>query len=441
MSAAARIADLMERAGVRRVFCVPGESYLPLLNELGARPSIQVVTNRHESSSSFMAEAYAKAGGGVGVCMASRAPGALNLAIGLHTAMQDATPVVALVGQVPTTVRDRHAFQEVDLARALAPVVKWAGEAGRADRAVEYVARAFSVALSGRAGPTAVVLPEDVLHGEAGSAEPELPALCRPGAAPAAPESVEQALQWLTRAARPVVVAGRGVLDSQATELLVALAEKMALPVFAAWRRMDVFPNEHPCYAGSMGLAASPQVVQPLLEADVLLAVGTQWNEITSLRYRAPRGRFIHVHPDPGLLAETPSWLPAREALPVVADPGRFLQALAQAWERDGSRVGLPPDRRDWVAQCHRRYLAYSQPRAVAGDGFVHPEGVMRQLAALLPPETAIVSDAGNFTSWYLRFYRFRKPHTHFAPISGAMGYGLPAAIGVALADRDTGRW
>ena len=450
MKAARLVADVIEQAGVRRVFCVPGESYLALLNELGARPSVRVVTNRHESGAAFMAEGYAKASGGVGVCMGSRAPGALNLSIGLHAAMQDATPVVAFIGQVATAVRGRDAFQEVELARLYSHVVKWSAEVGRADRAAEYVARAFSVAVSGRPGPVAVVLPEDVISADvepAAAAKPVFPEPPEP-----APEAVRRALDWILAAERPVVMAGRGVVRAGAVDALVELAETLALPVYTAWRRQDAFPNHHGCYAGGVGLANHPEVVRALREADLVLGIGTQWNEVTSLGFQVPRGRLVHVDVDPELLATAASRLPAREVLPIVADAGRFLKALKEALpaqrqavpggDSRGGPAGIQPDsRRGWVARCHARYWELSEARPRTDDGFVHPEGVMASLSRLLPPEAAIVSDAGNFASWYLRFFRFRLPGTHFAPVSGSMGYGLPAAIGVALADRDSGRW
>ena len=449
MKVARLVADLMERAEVGRVFCVPGESYLPLLHELGSRPSLRVVTNRHESGSAFMAEGYAKASGRAGVCMGSRAPGAFNLAIGLHTAMQDATPLVALMGQVGTAARHRDAFQEGELAAAFGHVVKWAAEVNRPDRAPEYVARALAVAVSGRPGPTAVVLPEDVLGAEAEQAH--LPVPVAVAAPEPAPWAVQLTLQWLSQAERPVAVAGRGVARSGGTAMLAVLAERLALPVCTAWRRLDAFPNHHACYAGSLGLANPPDLVELLREADLVLAVGTQWNEVTSLGFSVPRARFVHVDVSAERLAETASRLPARELLPVCADAGRFLAALHESLEArspggagDGQAEPMAravARRQAWVAECHRRYLERSQPQARREDGFVHPEGAMAVLARVLPEHAAIVSDAGNFSSWYLRYLRFRLEGTHFAPVSGAMGYGLPAAIGVALADRDGGRW
>lgn len=432
MKVARQIAELLERAGVRHVFCVPGESYLALLDELAARGGVQVVTARHESGAGFMAEAYARASGGAGVAMASRAPGALNVAIALHEAAQAGTALVALVGQVPTDRRGRGAFQEADVAAALAPVAKWTAEVGRPDRAAEAVARALAVARAGRPGPAVVALPEDVLEGESPHPAPALPEI--PAPAPGL-EQVRRALEWLQASRRPVAVAGRGVLRAGASRALAEFAEATHLPVFAAWRCMDAFPNDHPCYAGSPGIANDPALVAPLMEADLVLGLGTGWDEVTSLGYRAPTGKVVMVDADPDLLARVPAHLPAREWLVVQADVGLFLQ---QARRLAGPELGAAA-RRDWVRACRARFEAFSTPRPDREGRGVDPEGVVAALRQVLPPEAAIVSDAGHFASWYHRYYPFRRPGTHFAPVSGSMGYALPAAIGVALADRTGG--
>lgn len=432
MKVAAIVAALLERAGVQDVFGVPGESYLPLLDELAARGAPRFVTTRHESGAGFMADAYARATGRLGVALASRGPGALNLAIALHQAQQDGSPVVALIGQVPTAVRGREAFQELDVPAALGPVVKWAAEASRPERAGELVARALAVARSGRPGPVVVALPEDVLEAEGG----DVPTPPEPVPAPAPDgQQLDRAVAWLQAAQRPVVVAGRGVLESGATGRLVALADALGLPVYSAWRRMDVFPNDHPCYAGTLAIANDPEVVRALLEADLVLGIGTGWDEITSLRYRAPRERLIWVDVDPVRMAGAVAGLPAREWLAVVANPGRFAEALMERMPGPGR-----PGWRALAEACHERYLRFSTLPETP-DTLPLPEAVAAALTRVLPPEAAVVSDAGNFASWYHRYYRFRLPGTHFAPVSGAMGYGLPAAIGVALGDRASGRW
>ena len=432
MRVAAIVAELLERAGVRDVFGVPGESYLPLLDEVAARRGLRFVTTRHESGAGFMADGYAKASGGIGVAMASRGPGLLNLAIALHQAYQDASPVVAFAGQVGTAKRGRQAFQELEMASSLGPVVKWAVEATRPERAAEVVAQAFAVARLGRPGPVLVALPEDVLEADGGETPPPVPAPAPPAPHP---ERLEQALEWIEEAERPVVVAGRGVLMAGATQALVRFAEAFELPVYSAWRRMDVFPNDHPCYAGTLAFANDPEVVRALVEADVVVGIGTQWNEVTSLGYRVPKGRLVMVDVDPVSMAQAAARLPARECLAVVADAGLFLSAaLARGRRREVSA------RRTLVEACHARYDRFSSPPESA-DGPLTPTAVVAALRRILPPEAAIVSDAGNFATWYQRYYRFRLAGTHFAPVSGAMGYGLPAAIGVALADRTTGRW
>lgn len=427
------VVECIRRAGTTHAFCVPGESYLPIMDAFLEAPELTLVSCRHEGGAGFAAEAYAKATGRPGVCLATRGPGAFNLAIGLHTAMQDSTPVVAFIGQVETARRGREAFQEVEHAEVFRSVVKWSVEVNRTDRLPELVSKAFRVAASGRPGPVVVALPSDVLFGTAVPRYPSgrwYPARPRPAA-----EAVQQALDWLVRAERPAILAGGGVLASKATAELVQVAEELGIPVWTGWRRFDAFPNDHGHYVGGMSLGVRPELLRPLKEADVVLAIGTRLGDITTQSYSVPTGRIIHVDLSPDVLGEAATALPAEAWLPVASDARAFAGALAEAARAAGFRRQPEHARRmERVAVLRAQFEEVSTPKERRGHALVHPEGVIADLARLLPAEAAIVTDAGNFSGWYSRYYRFRQPGTHFGPTSGAMGYAVPGALGVALA-------
>ena len=423
----------IRQAGTTHTFCVPGESFLPVIDAYTDAPDLALVACRHEGGAAFAAEAYAKATGRPGVCMATRGPGSFNLAIGLHTAMQDSTPVVALLGQVQTEQRGREAFQEVELADVFRSVVKWSVEVSRTDRLTEVVSKAFRVAAAGRPGPVVVSLPEDVLFA---ACESEGPVPRCEAAGPEPPgTAVEQALGWLVAARSPALLVGGGVLAGRATPAAVSLAEELGLPVWSGWRRNDAFPNDHPHYVGGISLATRPELMRPLTEADVVLALGTRLGEITTQGYTLPSDRVIHVDLDPQVLAGAPPALPAREWLSIASDAGALARALVAAAAASGYRRRAEQAARlQWVGRLRAEYVRLSTPQSRSGYNPVHPEGIIADLLELLPPESALVTDAGNFSGWYARYYRFRRPGTHFGPTSGAMGYAVPGALGVALA-------
>lgn len=415
--------------GVHTVFTVPGESFLPVLDALYEhRDRIGTVSHRHESAAGFAADGYAKASGEVGVCLVTRGVGSGNLAIALHTAFQDSTPLVALVGQVPTHVRHREAFQEVDLDRVFGPMTKRAFEVTRTDRIPELLQRAFRVARSGRPGPVVVGLPEDVLFGsaDAASAASVRPTTPRPDAA-----SVERAAELLLTAASPMVLAGREVLTDGATARLARLAEELSLPVMNAFRRCDAFPNDDRHFAGSLAPGMPPEAVASLETADLVLALGVRFTEFTTQRYRYPRPstRLIHVSAASDTVGEWGS-----PTLPVVSSTSAFLDDLL-AFLEGRSLASDARDVREAATAEHRAtYLRHATP----DEPFARPSAgtrISRVVAALqrhLPPTTPIVTDVGNFSMWVPRYYRFTRPGTHFGAISGAMGYALPAAVGIA---------
>ncbi len=419
------VVEALCRAGVTRAFGVPGESFLGVLDALYDAP-IEFVATRHEGGAAFAALAFAKLSGQVGVCLGTRAVGASNLAIGLHTARHDSIPVLALAGQVPRAFRGREAFQELDLAAVFGQYCKWAAEIDDARRVPELVERALRVARSGRPGPVFLALPEDVLRETAemsfGEAAP--PAPPQPD-----PTSLEEMLAELLAAERPAILAGGGILASPgAYGLLVRFAEAAEVPVFTAWRRHDSFPNDHRLYLGSAGLGQPPVVWERLRACDVLLALGTRFQQPATQGYAVPTlgTRVLQVDVEPA----TAGGIALSRSL--VADAAAALRALLA---RLPEPVPGLPARRERNAADRAAYLAATTPqRAAVRPGAVDQTAVVEGLSEVLPPEAIIASDAGNFYGWLARYYRFRRPFTYLGPTSGAMGYGLPAAIGAKLA-------
>jgi acetolactate synthase-1/2/3 large subunit len=416
-------------AGVDHAFCVPGESFLGLLDALYDTPQIRVIATRHEGGAAFMAEAFGKLTRRPAVCMGTRMVGAGNLAIGIHTAQQDSSPMLALLGQVSTADRHREAFQESELAQVFAPVAKWTVEPPRADRLGELTLRAARVALSGRPGPVVVSLREDLLAETVDDFDPPPLELTRP-----APDTrrVGVALQKLRDAKRPIMVLGGGVLAAQATDLFVRLAEAEQIPVTAAWRRPDVFPNDHPLYLGHGGLGAPRSVVDRLLEADVVLVVGARLNEMTSQGYRFPSldATLIHVDVSSEGLG---GHLTAR--VPIQSDACLFAEAMLAASTASPAPADLLDSRREHTTADREAYERdATAARGHARPGFLDQQALAAQLRCTLPPDAVVTTDAGNFGGWPARFLRWRKPGTFLGPTSGAMGYSVPAAIAARLA-------
>lgn len=431
-TAARAVVAALVAAGVDHAFCVPGESFLGLLDALYDEPRIRVIATRHEGGAAFMAEAYGKLTRRPALCMGTRMVGAGNLAIGLHTAAQDSSPLIAVFGQVSTDFRYREAFQETELAQAFAPVVKWAVEPPSAERLGELVLRAARVAVSGRPGPVAIALREDLLDQPAAPFQPSPLTPPRPAPEPAA---VRRALELVRAARRPVLVVGGGVLAAGATAALVRFAEAEELPVIAAWRRPDAFPNDHRLYLGQSGLGAPPSVQDRLLTADLVLAIGTRLNEFTTLGYRVPTPscRLVHVDLDAEALGGH------RQAdVAILADAALAVEALLAA------SAAAPPDPAALAAAQARnaadraRWEAETTPgRGRARPGYADQQAIVGHLRRLLPPDAILTTDAGNFNGWPARFLRWRQPGTFLGPTSGAMGYSIPAAIAAKLARPD----
>src|SRR5215203_438069 len=415
-------AEVMARAGVRRLYTVPGESFLEILDAAEEHPDLSLVSTRHESGAAFMAEAEGKLTGRPAVAMATRGVGASNLAIGVHTAMQDSTPMVVLLGQVETDFLGREAFQEVDLSAFYAPITKWSATVHRPDRLAEFVARGLRIATSGRPGPVMLALPADVL-GEAIQDDPEAHVPPPPRSAPA-PEDVRVVAGRLAAARRPVVIAGSGA--QSARESLIAFAEAWGAGVYAAFRRQDVFPNEHPNYMGHLTLGTPQETLKALEEADLVLVVGCRLSEVTTQSYSLPRRdqAVIQIDIDPNEVGATVS-----AEIGIVSDAGTALAALT-------GQAPSSPRARDW-AEGHRAYLDSSTiPPDRAREG-IDPARVVDAMREALPEDALLTNDAGNFSVFIHRYWRYNHPDTQLASTNGAMGYGLPAAVAAKLAAPD----
>ncbi len=431
----AEIARQLHAAGARYCFTVPAEPILPLLDDLAAA-GIRVVTARHEGNAAFMAEALSQSTGRPQIVAVSRAVGAANAAVGIHTAQQDSAPLVALVGQADSALLGREAFQEADLVTSVGSLASWAAQIDVPAQAPAVLAKAWQRLTTGRPGPLVLSIPVDVQVAEIELRDEPLPK--PPGArGPAADRSaVSRAMKLLAASERGVIVAGAGVLRARASKRLVALSEVLAVPVVAAWRRPDVFPNDHANYLGMLGTAASPTVLRRLADADVVLFIGTRLSEITTAGYTipGPDTRWIHVDVQPrvahaGLSAPT---------LSVTADASRFLDA---AWS-DLRAVALDNEmrsRREARTAADReafRSATALGPGTWTGRG-VHPGRLVRALRAVLPDNATIATDAGNLASFLARGFRFRRAGTFLGATSGSMGFGLPAAIAASLLDPD----
>ncbi len=426
------VVDCFRRENVRRVFGVPGESFLPVLDELYEDPDIEWVSARHEQGAISMASGWAKAGRGTGVVMASRSVGAANLTIGLHTARHDSTPLVVLIGQVPTHLRGREALQETELADLYRPVVKWSLEVEQTGQIPRVVREGFRRAKSGRPGPVLISLPEDRLEARAGMRVRASGPI--PGGAPT-DDSADEALDRLIGAENPVLIAGDGVLRAGATEKLVDFVERLSLPVVSAFRRHDVFPNNHPLYLGCSAFGIPEPLEQRLLGADLVFALGSRLSEVTSQQYRLPSEKTPLIQADisPEVIGNnTPA------AVGLVGDAGATLGVLLSRLEERGLSDAFPDRRRDVEELRARIERSTSKPDRwdSPGNG-VHPGAVIEALNDLLPPEAALVTDAGNFYGWLNRYYRWEQAGTFYGPTDGAMGYSLPAAIGVKMARPD----
>jgi acetolactate synthase-1/2/3 large subunit len=426
------IADALRAAGVRYAFTVPGESFLGLLEGFEAA-GIRIVTTRHEGGAAFMAEAHGQLTGRPAAALATRAVGAANLAIGIHTARQDSSPLFAVVGGVERPFAGREAFQEIDQQGTIGGLAAHAVELRDLEAVPGAIGDAVRAALTGRPGPVLIAVPEDLLDEElpAGTAlDTSRPAPTRPDA-----DDIRRLIQFVATAERPVILAGGGVLRARTSSDLARFAELLRVPVIAGWRRGDVISNDDPLYLGMAGYG-SPAVVRERLErADALLVIGCRLSEITTFGYRLPAAGQRWAHVDVEGLAR--DGLPAA-AIDLRADARAFLRAavarlhggVLDAASADARATQNATDREAWEAATTVDGETWSGPG-------VHPAHAIATLRRVLPDDTVVTTDAGNFGLWVARHFRFRRPGTFLGPTSGAMGYGLPAAIAAALVHRD----
>lgn len=425
MTAAKAIVEVLVREGVEKTFCVPGESYLSVMDAMYDYPEIQLISGRQEGGVSFMAEGYAKASGKVGVCLATRGPGATNLSIGLHTAYQDSTPLVAFIGQVESCFRGREGFQEIDLAEYFSHVVKWTTELREPERVPELVHRAFHIARSGRPGPVLISLPQDILDQVAEMEFNEFYIDTKPRPSL---DAMEQVKNLLSSAKRPVIIAGGGVTHTKSAPELVKVAESLNIPVVSAFRRFDAFPNQHAHYVGSLGIGTPTYLLDLIKNADVVLALGTRFSQISSQNYTLlnSESKLIHVDISAGEINKV-----YRPTLGIVSDVKSFLTDLLSATQ-EGLTTSLTDP--NYITIARKDYEEFSTPRQVKENNVVNLEGIMHDLQKVLPEDAILTNDAGNFFGWLYRYYSFKREGTYIGPTSGAMGYGLPAAIGAKLA-------
>lgn len=417
------IVDCLITQGVERVFCVPGESYLAVLDAL-VDSGIGVITARHEGGASMMAEADGKLSRRPGVAIVTRGPGATNAACGLHVAQQDSTPLVLLVGQIARDQRGRDAFQELDYVRSFASIAKWVAEIDSAGRVPEMMARAWHTALNGRPGPVVLALPEDMLREQAAAA---MPARVEPASPSPAPRDIQSLRAMVERANAPIILAGGSGWTRQASEQLTALAAQLDIPVACTFRRQSIIDNHSSVYAGDLGIAANPELVRRIQSSDLLILIGGRLSEIPSQGYTllsvpSPDQPLVHVHPGAEELGRV--YTPA---LAINASPENFMQAWLECDDSTGS------DHR--TKQAHAEYRSWSDD-APTTPGDLQMGHVVIKLRECMPPDTIYCNGAGNYAGWLHRFMRY-KPGTQLAPISGSMGYGLPAAIAAKIRHPD----
>jgi acetolactate synthase-1/2/3 large subunit len=418
------LVDNLLLQGVELAFCVPGESYLPVLDALyDVRDRLRLIVCRQEGGAAYMAEAYGKLTGRPGIVFVTRGPGASNAAIGIHTAAQDSTPLIVFVGQVGSDFADREAFQEIDYRRMYGSIVKWVAQIERPERIPEYIARAFRVAQSGRPGPVVLALPEDMLAATAAVADAARidVAVVQP-----APPQIAHVRNLLVAAQRPLVVAGGSGWSADACANLARFAEANALPVACAFRNQDVFDNRHLNYAGDVGIGINPKLAARIRDADVLLVIGERLGEMvtggyTLLSAPQPKQALIHVHPGADELGRVyqPTLAIEASVAPACAALAAMAPIAAPAWS--GS-----------AAAAHAEYLAWQMPQPMPGS--LDLWQVVATLRERLPEDAILANGAGNYATWLHRLYRYPQFRTQLAPYNGSMGYGVPAAIAAKAA-------
>lgn len=412
------LVDMLVANGVTQAFCVPGESYLPVLDALRDAP-IQLRTCRQESGAAMMAEAQGKLTGRPGICFVTRGPGATNASAGVHIAAQDSTPMILFIGQVERGFQQREAFQEIDYAAFFLPIAKWAAEIRDAERIPEFINRAFSVAMSGRPGPVVLSLPEDMLADlvDVPSVQPATPVHQSIDDA-----ALDQIVHLLEDAKAPLLLLGGSTWDEAGRAAIQTFAENWHLPVAVSFRRQNLFDHMHPNFAGHVGIGADADLLKRIREADMLLMLGGRFSEMPSQSYTLidianPQQKLVHIHPDPNELGRV-----YRPALAVCARAGEAAKALARA---SPSKTVAWTDAAKTANAGYKKFVVPTK-----NPGPVQMAELVLEMSSQLGDDAILCNGAGNFGSWLHRFCPFRKMNTQLAPTSGTMGYGLPAAVG-----------
>ncbi|QIQ86496.1 thiamine pyrophosphate-dependent enzyme [Erythrobacter sp.] len=432
--AADLLVECLAQQGTDRIFTVPGESFLAVLDALhaderggnyGGAGAIETVTCRQEGGAAFMAAADGALTGRPGIAFVTRGPGATNASIGVHVAHQDSQPMVLFVGDVARGMQGREGFQEVDFPAFFAPIAKWAARIDDPARIPEYVARAFSVAISGRPGPVVLALPEDMLCDEVSAAIAPRPRVERPTQA-ACPDAMQALVGLLADAASPIAIVGGAGWNRKARHCFQSFAERIGLPVATAFRRQDAIPASSPVYAGSLGYGPNPKLVERVRNADLILAVGARLGEATTESYTVPSPEhpgqvLIHVHPDPEELGRV-----YRTDLALCCAMDEFAESAA-LWE-DASIIPF-----DAGAQANREWREWATHEAKPGAPALDMGACVTLMRAGLPHETILCNGAGNFAGWFHRYWRYEGYPAQLAPTCGAMGYGVPAGVAAAL--------
>ena len=423
------LVDQLKIHGADLAFCVPGESYLPVLDALyESRDSIRLMTCRHEGGAANMAEAYGKLTGNPGLCLVTRGPGATNASIGVHTAFQDSTPMILFIGQVGNDFVEREAFQEIDYRRMFGQMAKWVAQIDRVERIPEYIARAYQVATSGRMGPVVLALPEDTLTAMSDVAD----ARCYQHGQMIGPSPAEQALarvaSLLSEAKRPFVIVGGSGWNATSCADLRHFIETQNLPIGCAFRFQDLFDNSHSNYAGDVGIGINPKLAERIKNADVVLVIGARLGEMTTSGYTifeapVPKQKLIHVHAGADELGRV-----YQAEVMINSTVSAFAKALAGMPRVTNSAVNAGAANFDYQQWQARKEI----------PGAVQMWDVMRTLEAALSPDAILTNGAGNYATWLHRFHRYGRAgkfRTQLAPTSGAMGYGVPAAIAAKAVD------
>ena len=424
--AARLLVDCLIGQGCDRIFTVPGESFLPVLDALHGEERIDVVTCRQEGGAAFMACAdgalNAAGSGRPGVCFVTRGPGATNASIGVHVAFQDSQPMILFVGDVDRAMRDREGFQELDFAAFFGPIAKWAARIDDAARIPEYVARAYANAISGRPGPVVLALPEDMLSDEVPSDAAPRPFVTRPAQAPC-PDAMQTMMALIGDAAAPLAIIGGAGWNAKARAHFQLFAERVGLPVATAFRRQDAISPASTVYAGNLGYGPNPKLVERVKNADLILAVGARLGEATTDGYASPPliaedRRLIHIHPAPEELNRV---YPAD--LAICAGMDEFAESAA-LWD-EGEVISF-----DAGADAHREWEDWATPLPTAHT--LDLGACVAFMRETLPPDSIVCNGAGNFSGWWHRYWRYAGFPSQLAPTAGAMGYGVPAAVAAA---------